>query len=174
MLKFLLTSALAIFGGAHAVGADEAVSSSFYDSMPLPTHAENESLERAAKKHGIDLLATLHELPDDPKLWSKIFSVSVEFGTFDRSAQVYGYYVFTSWLYFVSSAGVDSYAKLVESQPVAVRQRIRDLIYVDVVMGPKELRDVREKELRAKCRTLFPSDYVFGKDDALFKGLTRR
>jgi hypothetical protein len=170
MVKLVLVLAVgSIFGVAHACGAHDPTNIGFYESMPLPTQEENQSLERAAKKYGIDLLATLKELPADRDSWSKIYSVSAEFTTFDRSAQVYGYHLFASWLYFVSSAGTDSYAKLVESQPASVRQRIRDLIYANAVLAPEQFRRAQEQELRAKCPTLFPADYVFGKDDELFK-----
>ena len=89
--------------------------------------------------------------------------------TFDRATQVYAYELFTAWLYFVQSSGVDKYAGLLDAQPSAVRQRIRDFIYLDAARAPQHYREVREKELRLKCPQLFPESYIFGKDDDLFK-----
>jgi len=143
--------------------------------MPLPSQDENQALQRAAQKRGFDFLGALHDMSeDDLQSWSQVFSLSMDFTSDDRSAQVYGYYIFTSWLYFVESCGCEKYAKLVDAQPAAVRQRIRDFLYLYAIMQPKEIRESKERELRQKCPSVFPADYAFGEDDALFRRLTSR
>jgi len=162
---YLWAIVLATFGSLAA-----AEPPSFYDSMAVPTEKEQEALQRSAKKHHIEFMEALHDMSeDDLQSWTKIFAVSLDFKSWDRSAQVYGYHIFGSWLYFVASCGCEKYAKLVDAQPAAVRQRIRDLLFADAALAPKEIRDAKERELREKYSSLFPRDYVFGKDDALFK-----
>ena len=169
MIRLLYVAiACVVLGGAHAIAAGVA-HSGFYEAIALPTQTEDDSLQRLAQKHGFDFLGALHEMSEsNQRSWSKIFLVGMDLKTFNRTAQVYGYHLFTSWLYFVDSVGVEKYALLVNSQPAAVRQRVRDFLYLDAVMAPKSVRNSKERELREKCPSLFPSDYVFGKNDPLF------
>jgi len=162
--------ALFIIAGVLSAGAAQRDTVGAYDAMSLPTAAERAALDVTAKRHHVEFSKALHDMSDDDvKTWSQIFAVSMDFHTFDRAAQVYAYQIYTSWLYFVQSAGVEKYAKLVEAQPPAVRQRIRDILYFDAAMASQQDREIREKELRSKCPQLFPESYVFGKDDDLFK-----
>jgi len=177
---FLVLMSIGLVGAVASCFAEEVPSTSdnikgFYDSMALPTPAEGAELQKLAISQGVDLDAFWKELPEnDQRGWGEVFKLSMQFCHFDRAAEVYGYQLFTAFVYFIDSAGEEKFAKLVNAQTPAVRQRVRDFLYYEAFNSEAEVIKNNERQLRTKLRLIFPVGYVFAADDPLFKRLPLR
>lgn len=169
--------AFASFGLAGAIApcfAKDVSSTSeivgFYESMELPTPAEDAELQKLAMSQGFDLDSTLKNLAeDDQHAWGEIFKLSMHFSHFDRRAEVYGYQLFTLFAYFIDEAGEAKFSKLINAQPSAIRQRVRDFLYYEAFNSNPDVMKNNERQLRKKLKLIFPADYVFAAKDPLFE-----
>jgi hypothetical protein len=152
-----------------AVSAQE---TGFNTGMPFGLIGQKEiaRLEVYAKKEGVDLMGDAKRAyeKDDEALF-RVFTFSLKFTALDGNARAYGQIVYSSFLNLSEAIGVDHYSKLVAAQPEAVRQRIRDFIYYDTTQAPPKERKEVEAEARKSAPLLFPSEYLFGSNDPIFK-----
>lgn len=159
--------------GSNPPASSEIVGS--YDGMALPTTAEKADLQKFAMSHGVDLDAILKELPeDDRQAWKKVFGLTMHFIRFDRSAEVYGYQLFTAFSYFIDSVGEAKFAELLDGQSSEVRQRVRDFLYYEAVNTDREVMKNNERLLRMKLKLVFPADYSFAANDPLFESFRQK
>jgi hypothetical protein len=175
----ILVSVLGLCGIVSACfGSNPPASSEIngaYDSMALPTTAEKADLQKFAMSHGVDLDAILKELPeDDRQAWKKVFGLTMHFTRFDRSAEVYGYRLFTAFSYFIDSVGEAKFADLIDGQSSEVRQRVRDFLYYEAVNADHEVMKNNERLLRMKLKRVFPASYSFGANDPLFESFRQK
>lgn len=142
----------------------------FYDSMALPTPAEKVELQKNAMSQGVDLDMVLKNLrANDQKAWRGVFRLSTNFTYFDRSAEVYGYQLFTAFSYFIDSASEASFAKLLNEQPPKIKQRIRDFLYYEAANSNSKVMKNNERLLRLKLALIFPASYLFASNDPFFE-----
>jgi hypothetical protein len=126
-------------------------------------------LEVYANTEGYDLMRDLKLVyQKDATALARVFKFSLKFTKLDRNARAYGQLIYSSFLNLNETLGEDRYALIVATQPVAVRQRIRDFIYYDATQAPKEKRAQAEADARKGAPLLFPSDYVFGAGNPIF------
>ncbi len=129
------------------------------------------NLEVLAVAEGFDLMGDMkliYEKNDEAAL-VRIFSFSVKLNQYDRNARAYGQLVYSSYLNLAARFGFENYAGLIAAQPAGIRQRIRDYLYFNATLAPKEQRATVEATLRKNAPRLFPADYVFGAGDPVFK-----
>jgi hypothetical protein len=166
----LITAAIALFLVCMCVTIR--ASSGYNTGQPFGEvgDAEMNQLQAYGKSQGVDLIGDMKRAyqKDDAAL-ARVFCFSLKFDKLDPNARAYGQIIYSSFLNLAEVMGVDRYSSLVAAQPKAIRQRIRDFIYFDVTQAPKEIRQQVEAGARESAPALFPKNYVFGEDDALFK-----
>lgn len=168
IVSMLVITEFAVFGETES---NREQTMGAYDKMTPPSEQDLAALQRLAEADGTDLTGILKRMPeDDIKAWSSVFKLSLSFKAYDRPAQTYGYLLFTSFTYYVSSCGVQKYAKLVDAQPAAIRQRVRDFLFYNAAAADPKVRKLQEDSYRRKMPELFPASYKFGEDDPLFLG----
>jgi hypothetical protein len=141
------------------------------DGLPFGKMRERDfdRLVAGAKDHGVAIHAEMEKArKGDKDALARVFGLSATFERMDAVTKVYGNLIFTSFLNLVEARGETFFAEALASQPEAVRQRVRDFVYYAVTRVPKGHRKEVEKEVRRDFHLLFPADYVFGQDDALF------
>jgi hypothetical protein len=124
-----------------------------------------------AKSKSEDLSADL-ELAEkkNENALSRVFQFSLKFTKFDDNARTYGQIIWSNFLALAEGYGPDWYGRIIASQPEAVRQRIRDIIYYPINLSPPAMRSQGDKDVRSMYPGLFPVDYVCGSGDPIFGG----
>jgi hypothetical protein len=131
---------------------------------------EVDRLEAFAKNEGVDLMGDVRRASEkDEAALVRMFAFSLKFTKLDSNAKTYGQIVYSNCLNLSEAFGLDYFSRLVASQPEAVRQRIRDFLFYDGTQAPLKDREKVEEEARKDAPLLFPSDYVFGANDPIFK-----
>jgi hypothetical protein len=166
MNHYLLLAALAFASVAFAGRTD-------YDSgMPFGkvVAADIDRLQGFAKSKGVNIVADMQlAYAKDEEALGRVFAFSLQFASLDKNARAYGQIIYSSFLNLAEANGIEHYSRLVEWQPDPVRQRIRDFIFFGATQAPKEVRESVERDTREGAPLLFPKDYVFGKDNPVFR-----
>jgi hypothetical protein len=128
-----------------------------------------DQLMKFGKARGFDLQPEMQRIyKKDEDALGRLFGLSLKFKTFDRKARTYGQIMYSCWLKFGESYGVDLYLKVLDRQPDEVQQRVRDFLYYPLLRMPKEKRKENVEEMRRMYPRLFPTDYQFGRNDPIF------
>lgn len=139
------------------------------------TDASVEEFGIFAKENGLDVIAEMGEVyrKKDVAALGRVFQFSTKLSDFDIHARTYGQIIFSSLLNLGEAWGKDDnpYFEVLKSQSPEVQQRIRDFLYYPLTFVPLEEKDHAEKEAR-KSTILFPTGYVFGKGDPIFRNFT--
>ena len=123
-----------------------------------------------SKSRGVDIHAEMPKAyTGDATAFSRIFGLSTGFQKMDKMARVYGNFIFSMFLDMGESKGEGLFADAVAAQPADVRQRVRDYVFHAVTQVPRGQRQEAEEEIRKDFPQLFPEDYVYGRDDPLFR-----
>ncbi|MBA4136214.1 MAG: hypothetical protein C0518_02725 [Opitutus sp.] len=155
-----------------AVCVSRAQPTGYQTGMPFGPVGPKEvaQLETFANAQGTDLMGDLKlAYEKDEAALGRVFAFSLKFTKLDRRAKTYGQLIYSSFLNLGERFGLERYTQIVAAQPKDVRQRIRDFIYFDATLAPANERATVEAAARAGAPTLFPSDYVFGADNPLFR-----
>lgn len=139
--------------------------------------ADVDRLAEFAKKSGFDLKPEMERVyKKDEDALARLFKFSLAFKTLDPNARTYGQIIYSSLLNLGEAIGVDAYVKVLDRQPPAVQQRVRDFLYYPMLRVPKEHRAEVEQENSRAYPTLFPNGFQFGHDDPIFAepDLTKR
>jgi hypothetical protein len=160
------TALLAILSLARPV---EAQTSS--DPAPFgPTsEVDVDQLMKFGRARGFDLEPEMQRIyKKDEEALAHLFGLSLKFKKFDRNARTYGQIMYTCWLKFGETYGVDLYLKVLDRQSDDVQQRVRDFLYYPLLRMPKEKRKENQEEIRKMYPRLFPTDFKFGRNDPIF------
>jgi hypothetical protein len=126
--------------------------------MESPTEEEEKALQLVTKPHGFDFHDPFQTSSDDLAGWSKIFAVSADFQTYDRLAQVYGFFLYVAWRYYMDplyGGGVKKFSGILNAQPPSVRQRVRDFLYADAIFAKQEDREALERNFVLRSQAFF-------------------
>ncbi len=139
------------------------------------TDANVEEFGIFAKANGLDVIAKMEDVytKKDIAALGHVFQFSTKLSDFDMHARTYGQIIFSSLLNLGEAWGKNDnpYFEVLNSQSPEVQQRIRDFLYYPLTFVPLEEKEQAEKEAR-KSTILFPSGYVFGKGDPIFRNFT--
>lgn len=139
------------------------------------TDANIEELRIYAKTKGLDVIEEMEYVykNNDIAALGCVFQFSTHLSDFDMHARTYGQIIFSSLLNLGEAWGKDDnpYFRVLKSQKPEVQQRILDFLYYPLTFVPPEEKAQAEKEAR-KSTIIFPSDYVFGKGDPIFRNFT--
>ena len=169
-----LTRSLLLLGLLFAVRNLPAAEATGYNTgMPFGRLEARDlsNLEVFAVAEGYDLMGDLNLIyeKNNEAALVRVFAFSLKLNQYDRNARAYGQLVYSSYLNLAARFGFENYAGLIASQPVGIRQRIRDYLFFNATLAPKEQRATVEAALRKNAPLLFPADYVFGAGDPVFK-----
>lgn len=134
------------------------------------TDQDLQELFIVAKRSGVDFEANMDLAYNGRrKGLEQVFSLATKLETMDAVTKVYANVIYSAFLNLVEERCEKYFAKALESQPPLVQQRIRDFIYYPVTQLQAEQRQAEESELKTQFPRVFPSSYVFGKGNTLFK-----
>jgi hypothetical protein len=123
-----------------------------------------------SRSRGVDMDVEMPKAyQGDAAAISRIFSLSTGFQKMDKMTRVYGNFIFSMFLDTGERKGESFFGEAVAAQPADVQQRVRDLVFHAVTQVPRRQRPEAEAEIRRDFPRLFPADYVFGREDPLFK-----
>jgi hypothetical protein len=151
--------------------AQAAPAQSSSDPAPFgPTsEVDVDQLMKFGKARGFDLEPEMQRIyKKDEDALGRLFALSLKFKKFDRKARTYGQIMYTCWLKFGETYGVDLYLKVLDRQSDDVQQRVRDFLYYPLLRMPKEKRKENQEEIRKMYPRLFPADFKFGRNDPIF------
>jgi hypothetical protein len=130
---------------------------------------DSHALVSFAAAGGVDLLPTLKKVyTGDRESLASVLRMSSRFKSLDVPARVYGNMVYSILLNFGETNGPDAFISVLLTQEPTVRQKIRDILWYPVFCLPADQRAVAERSARDEFPTLWPSNFVFGKDDSVF------
>lgn len=147
-------------------------SDDFNTGMPFGPVGDRdiERLAQFSRSKGVDVVAEMQKAySKDEAALARVFGFCVQFDSLDQNARAYGQIVYSGLLNLGESWGVDKFAAVLAKQDPKVQQRIRDFLLYDVTHAPKDQRPMIEAQTKKEYPTLFPPDYVFGRDDPIFK-----
>ena len=128
-----------------------------------------DQLMKIGKARGFDLQPEMQRVYNkDEEALARLFKLSLNFKTLNRNARAYGHIIYSCFLRFGETYGVDLFLKVLDRQPEEVQQRVRDFLYYPLLRTPKEKRRETQEELRKMYPRLFPSDFQFGRNDPVF------
>lgn len=128
-----------------------------------------DQLIKFGQARGFDLQPELEKIySKDERALARLFGLSLKFKKFDRNARAYGQVIYSCYLKFSDTYGVDLYLKILDRQSADVQQRIRDFLYYPLLRVPKEKRKENQEEIYRMYPRLFPSDFKFGRNDPIF------
>jgi len=134
-----------------------------------------ERLAQFSKTKGIDLVAEMQKAySKDEDALARVFGFCIYFDSLDQNARAYGQIVYSSMLNLGEAWGIDKFSQVLANQDTKVQQRIRDFLFYDITQAPKDQRMQIEAQVRSDYPTLFPPDYVFGRDDPVFSDSTKK
>jgi hypothetical protein len=163
VLNLALLAVLPLSGPVKAQGSN--------DATPFGPIGEVDvdQLMKFAKPRGFDLEPEMQRVyKKDEDALARLFGLSLKFKRFDRNARTYGQIMYSCWLKFGETYGVDLYLKVLDRQPDDVQQRVRDFLYYPLLRVPKEKRKENQEEIRKMYPRLFPVDFRFGRNDPIF------
>lgn len=132
--------------------------------------SEVEQLSEFASTHDVDLQATLEKVASgDRDALETVLRLSAEFGELGVPARLYGNLLVAIFLNLGEANGPDYFIGTMTSLKPVLQQRIRDFLWYPIFCIPDENRGHIESEYRKEFPRLWPADYVFGKDDPLFR-----
>ena len=130
---------------------------------------EVDQLMKFGRTKGFDLQPEMQRIYlKDEEALARLFRLSLQFKRFNRNSRTYGQIMYSCWLRFSESYGVDLYLKVLDRQPADVQQRVRDFLYYPLLRVPKEKRKENQEEIRKMYPRLFPTDFQFGRNDPIF------
>jgi hypothetical protein len=128
----------------------------------------NELVSFAAAK-GLDLVPTVEKVyTGDKDALAAVMRFSTQLKSRNTPMRVYGNMVYSIYLNLGESKGEELFIAVLQSQNPAVRQRILEFLWYPVFCVPEAGRAEAGWLQRASLPTLWPPDFVFGKDDSLF------
>jgi hypothetical protein len=123
-----------------------------------------------SRSRGVDMEKEMSKAyRGDASALSQIFALSTGFQKMDKMTRVYGNFIFSMFLDMGESKGEKIFGEAVAAQPPEVRQRVRDFVFYAVTQVPRKQRQDMEQELRSDFPRVFPADYVYGREDPLFR-----
>ena len=135
------------------------------------TEQEFEAFERFAASHGFDVEGEMKKVyAGDADAFVRVFQFSMRFTRLDANTRAYGNLLYSAFLNIMESGGDGVFVAALAKSPDDVRQRARDFFYYPMRKVPRRHRAEVEKEVRRDFPRIFPPEYEFGKDDALFDG----
>jgi hypothetical protein len=133
------------------------------------SEVEVDQLMKFGRARGFDLQPEMERIyKKDEAALARLFGLSLKFKRFDRNSRTYGNIMYSCWLKFGESYGVDPYLKVLDRQSDDVQQRVRDFLYYPLLRMPKEKRKENLEEIRKMYPRLFPTDFKFGRNDPIF------
>ena len=133
-----------------------------------------ERLAKYAQAEGFDIYPEMERVyGGDATALGRFFAFSTKFSELDDSARCYGQILYSSLLNLGDAVGVEAYADVIAKESPAVQQRVRDFLYYPTLTGPERERWLIEVTTRADYPTLFPRNYVYGRDDPMFAKLAK-
>ena len=133
------------------------------------TDQDFEAFERYAASHGFDVEGEMKKVyAGDSDALARVFQFSTRFSRLDAQARAYGNLLYSTFLNVVESRGDEVFVAALLKLPEDVRQRARDFFYYPMRKVPRKHRAEVEKEVRRDFPRIFPPEYEFGKNDALF------
>jgi hypothetical protein len=166
LIRFAVVALLAILALARPVQAQSA-----NDPAPFGpiSEVDVDQLMKFGRARGFDLQPEMVRIyKKDEEALARLFGLSSKFKKFDRNARTYGNIMYSCWLKFGETYGVDLYLKVVDRQSDDVQQRVRDFLYYPLLRMPKEKRKENLEEIRKMYPRLFPTDFKFGRNDPIF------
>jgi len=163
MTSFVLSTILALSLSVQAQSAK--------DATPFGPIGEVDvdQLMKFGRTRGFDLQPEMARIyKKDEEALGRLFGLSLGFKRFDKNARTYGQIMYSCWLRFGETYGVDLYLKVLDRQPEDVQQRVRDFLYYPLLRMPKDKRKENQEEIRKMYPRLFPSDFQFGHNDPIF------
>ena len=154
---------LTLAGPVHAQSSTQAA------PFGPTSEVDVDQLMKFGKARGFDLEPEMQRIyKKDEEALARLFALSLKFKKFDRKARTYGQIMYTCWLRFGETYGVDLYLKVLDRQSEDVQQRVRDFLYYPLLRMPKEKRKENVEEMRKMYPRLFPADFKFGRNDPIF------
>jgi hypothetical protein len=160
---FLLSLALLVVPGASYAGVD--------DGQPFGTMGEKQfnAFVEYATTHGVDLEAEMNKAyAGDAAALARVFGLASGFKSLDAQAKAYGNLLYSSFLNIVEKQGDGIFVSAIALLPDSDRQRVRDFLFYPVRLAPRKHRAEVERETRDQFPRLYPPEYRFGNNDALF------
>jgi len=128
-----------------------------------------EAFERYAASHGLDVEGEMTKVyAGDSDAFARVFQFSMRFSRLDAQARAYGNLLYSTFLNIMEGRGDEVFVAALQKSPEDVRQRARDFFYYPMRKVPRKHRAENEAEVRRQFPRMFPPDYEFGKNDALF------
>lgn len=169
LVRRVVMTAIALVAILFLARPAEAQSSS--DPAPFGpiSEVDVDQLMKFGRTKGFDLEPEMQRIyKKDEEALAHLFGLSLKFKKFDRKARTYGQIMYTCWLKFGETYGVDLYLKILDRQSDDVQQRVRDFLYYPLLRMPKEKRKENQEEIRKMYPRLFPTDFKFGHNDPIF------
>jgi hypothetical protein len=160
---FLLSLALLVAPGAIYAGVD--------DGQPFGTMGEKQfsAFVEYATSHGVDLEAEMKKAyAGDAAALARVFGLASGFKSLDAQAKAYGNLLYSTFLNIVERQGDGIFVSAIALLPESEWQRVRDFLFYPVRLAPRKHRAEVERETREQFPKLYPPEYEFGKNDALF------
>ena len=133
------------------------------------TESDVDTLTSLAAANGLELLPTLKKVyTGDEEALATILRFSSQLKSLDMPTRVYGNMIYSVFLNLSEVKGTRFVIAVILSQEPTARQRIRDFLWYPTFCVPKDRRAEVERAARAELPLLWPPDFVFGKEDALF------
>lgn len=166
LIRFAAVALLTIFALPQPVQAQ-----SSNDPAPFGpiSEVDVDQLMKFGRARGFDLQPEMVRIyKKDEEALARLFGLTLKFKKFDRNARSYGNIMYSCWLKFGETYGVDLYLRVLDRQPDDVQQRVRDFLYYPLLRMPKEKRKENLEEIRKMYPRLFPTDFKFGRNDPIF------
>jgi len=157
---------------AHPPPSQPKPPTGYNTGMPFGLIGEREldRLQAFAQSAKVDLMADVRTAyQGDEAALARVFAFSTRFEQLDTNARAYGQIVYSAMLNLGGQRGLPWFARIVTTQPPAIRQRVRDFLFFDATQAPQKERSSAEAAARRSAPDLFPADYVFGAGNPLFK-----
>ena len=141
------------------------------DGQPFGRMTEQNfaAFETFAGSHGLDVEGEMKKVyAGDSDAFVRVFQFSTRFTRLDAHARAYGNLLYSAFLNIMESDGDGVFVAALAKSPEDLRQRVRDFFYYPVRKVPRRHRAEVEKEVRRDYPRIFPTEYEFGKNDALF------
>jgi hypothetical protein len=144
------------------------------DGMPFGqiSDADVDRLAGFAKKSGFDLTPEMERVyKKDGAALARLFKFSLTFKTLDANARSYGQIVY-SCLLTLGESPPEIFVKVLDRQPPAVQQRVRDFLGYPVLRVPKANRKRVQEQHNQHYPGLFPKTFDYGRNDPMFADKT--
>jgi hypothetical protein len=168
-----------VLAGAATVGVQSQVPASEPPYWPCESNdgapfghlsdADIDTLISFAKANGLDLPSTVEKLyAGDQAALGTVLRLSMKLTVRDIPMRVYGNMVYSVFLNLGEKPAHPIFIPVLNAQESAVRQRIRDFLWYPIYCVPSTEREKAAHEAKADLGVLWPPEWVFGQNDALF------